>query len=142
MPTGAGGLNTPIGMAFGGDGFLYATSGGTNQVLKYDATTGAFVGVFANSLPGGLTSPAFITIIPTPGTAVILAIGFLGTRRRRAYAGRCLKSRMKWTRNSVGERAGKCSLFLLERKSSRLCEPGTRAALDFLLKNVYFTNWL
>ncbi len=79
---GAGGLRTPIGMVFDGDGFIYVTSA-TNQVLKYDAATGAFVGVFVDTLPTGLFQPAFLTIIPGPGGWVLMALGMGAMRRRR-----------------------------------------------------------
>src|SRR5260221_13954040 len=83
MGTGAGGLNTPIGMTFGGDGFLYVTSAGTNKVLKYDAGTGGFVGVFIDTLPTGLNAPAFVTIIPGNGGWVVIGIaGVVGAKRR------------------------------------------------------------
>lgn len=84
MGTGAGGLNTPIGMAFGYDGFLYVGSGGTNQILKYDAVTGAFVGVFATGNAGTFQLPAFITIIPGPGGIAVMGLaGVFAVRRRR-----------------------------------------------------------
>ena len=44
-----GGLDNPIGLTFGPDGHLYVGSGDTNQVLRYDGATGAFLGVFASS---------------------------------------------------------------------------------------------
>jgi outer membrane protein assembly factor BamB len=83
VAAGSGGLQTPIGMAFGGDGFLYVTSA-NNKILKYNATTGAFVGVFADATTSDLNLPAFITIIPTPsGAAVLLASSLAMARRRR-----------------------------------------------------------
>lgn len=83
VAAGSGGLQTPIGMAFGGDGFLYVTSA-NNKILKYNATTGAFVGVFADATTSDLNLPAFITIIPTPrGAAVLMASSLAMARRRR-----------------------------------------------------------
>ena len=41
---GNGGLDRSTGMAFGPDGNLYVASLNTNEVLRYDATTGAFLG--------------------------------------------------------------------------------------------------
>jgi streptogramin lyase len=45
---GAGGLRAPTGVTFGPDGHLYVSSAGSNQVLRYDGRTGAFMDVFVN----------------------------------------------------------------------------------------------
>lgn len=82
VAAGSGGLQTPIGMAFGGDGFLYVTSS-NHKILKYNATTGAFVGVFADNTTSDLNLPAFITIIPTPGVGCVLLVSSLAMARRR-----------------------------------------------------------
>jgi len=51
---GSGGLNTPVGIAFGADGSFYASSLDTGEVLRYDGKTGAFSGVFVPAGSGGL----------------------------------------------------------------------------------------
>jgi DNA-binding beta-propeller fold protein YncE len=49
IAAGSGGLSAPLGLAFDPSGaYLYVASSGSNQVLKYNASTGAFVGVAAN----------------------------------------------------------------------------------------------
>jgi sugar lactone lactonase YvrE len=54
---GSGGLNQTEGIDFGPvDGNLYVASTGTNNVIKYDGTTGAFLSVFVASGSGGLAS--------------------------------------------------------------------------------------
>jgi outer membrane protein assembly factor BamB len=55
---GNGGLDRSTGMAFGPDGDLYVGSLNGNDVLRYNATTGAFMGEFVTSGSGGLTTPA------------------------------------------------------------------------------------
>jgi hypothetical protein len=62
-PIGSGGLYTPSAMAFGPDGNLYisgGTFGGNLGVRRYNPTTGAFIGFFANTgsdlyFPVGIT---------------------------------------------------------------------------------------
>ncbi|MEQ1936340.1 MAG: hypothetical protein ABL962_20990, partial [Fimbriimonadaceae bacterium] len=56
---GSGGLGGPQGIAVGPDGHVYVSSRDSDNVLKYDKTTGAFLGVFA-SLPD-MTFPADLT---------------------------------------------------------------------------------
>jgi outer membrane protein assembly factor BamB len=53
-----GDLAQPTGMAIGPDGNLYVGSRGTNEVLRYSAATGSFLGVFVTSGSGGLAGPA------------------------------------------------------------------------------------
>lgn len=58
VTAGSGGLDGPAGLAFGPDGDLFVSSRITGQVLRYDGTTGAPVGVFATPSgngPEGLT---------------------------------------------------------------------------------------
>jgi DNA-binding beta-propeller fold protein YncE len=85
VAAGAGGLDVPVGMAFGPDGYLYVSSVANDHVLRYDATTGAYAGEFLAPGAGGMDGPVFLTIIPTPGAGLVLGAGVMiaGVRRRR-----------------------------------------------------------
>ncbi len=82
---GSGGLSTPVGMVFGGDGLLYVGSSGNNRVLRFDASTGAYVDQFLAAPGHPISGPTFLTIVPAPGVLVVLgAAGLIAVRRRRA----------------------------------------------------------
>ncbi len=51
------GLARPYGNAFGPDGNLYVSSFRTNEILRFDGKTGAFLDVFASDNNKGLGSP-------------------------------------------------------------------------------------
>ncbi len=52
-----GGLYFPRGLVFGPDGNLYVSSEGTDNVLKYNGSTGVFLSEFIAAGAGGLTVP-------------------------------------------------------------------------------------
>jgi streptogramin lyase len=61
----SGGLLNNYGKpAFGPDGNLYVGSWGTNNVLRYDRTTGAFLGAFVPAGSGGLNRPEGLAFGP------------------------------------------------------------------------------
>ena len=60
---------------------LLVSSASTDNVKRYNETTGAFIDTFASG--GGLDGPSFLTFtpqqaVPEPGTLTLLAIGLAG----------------------------------------------------------------
>lgn len=100
VPPGSGGLDTPFGLLFGPDGKndgkedLYVSSdqisgfsfsSATNsQVLRYDGTTGAFLGIFVAPGSGGLSLAGFMTFTETDPTT--LKYGTAGSSVRGSAA--------------------------------------------------------
>ncbi len=80
---GTNGLSTPIGLAIGPDGSVYAATGGNSRVLKYSGA-GTFQQTFLNAA-AGVNLPVYLTVIvPAAGTAGPLAcLAVLCARRRR-----------------------------------------------------------
>ena len=62
-------MNEPGGLVFGPDGNLYVSSGITDEVLRYNGATGAFIDVFVTAGSGGLNEPTFLIFfgLPTDG---------------------------------------------------------------------------
>jgi hypothetical protein len=51
------GLLSPVGVGFGVDGNFYAACQGTNQILRSNRSTGAFMDAFVSAGSGGLSGP-------------------------------------------------------------------------------------
>jgi len=80
---------------------LYVSSGDTDEVLRYNGTTGAFIDVFVSAMSGGLNGPNFLVFqggsqnvsIPTLSQWGLIAmagilgiVGFMVMRRRKVTA--------------------------------------------------------
>ena len=59
-----GGLSFPRGLAFGPDGNLYVASEGTDNILKYDGTTGTYLSEFVAAGAGGFAQPKGLAFAP------------------------------------------------------------------------------
>jgi len=64
VSSGSGGMNNPTGLEFGPDGNLYVGSWGTDEVLRYDGTTGSFIDAFVSSGSGGMNNPTGLEFGP------------------------------------------------------------------------------
>lgn len=81
FPSGTGGLSTPVGLALDAN-TIFVGSSANNRILRYNATTGAALGTFADAADG-INAPVFITIIPSPASAAPIALAIFAIRRRR-----------------------------------------------------------
>jgi DNA-binding beta-propeller fold protein YncE len=68
------GLNRPTGMTLDIDGSLLVLWG--NRVRRYDRTTGAPLGIFANGADGGISGGTFLALVPNPAVDTIFGNGF------------------------------------------------------------------
>src|SRR5688572_27012365 len=89
FPRGGHGISHPTGLVFGpngkGDGKLdlYVGSGYTDSILRFDGTTGAFVGTFVAKGTGGLMRPAHVVFGPDDN----LYVSSLGTKNILRFSG-------------------------------------------------------
>jgi hypothetical protein len=88
-PGGNGGLQNAKGLAFGPDGNFYVASNFTNQVLRYNGQTGAFIDAFVTAGSGGLSAPAGIAFGPDLNNDGVqdLYVASYNTNQVLAYSG-------------------------------------------------------
>lgn len=102
---GAGGLDSPAGMAFDEHGRLLVASVSNDNVLRFDGQSGAFIDEFIPPGVGGLDGPVFLTTVPEPGclagSVLIVGVVARAARRRGAKAMRvgAARARRRRTEN-------------------------------------------
>jgi hypothetical protein len=62
IPSGSGGLNAPLGLAFERHGMLYIANRNAGNVLRFNGNTGAFIGVAVPLGAGGLSEPVELLV--------------------------------------------------------------------------------
>jgi hypothetical protein len=71
VAAGSGGLNGPIGMVFRNDGYFYVVGYRSESVLRYQASTGAFVGAVVPSRSGGGSSAPIDLLFDASGNLLV-----------------------------------------------------------------------
>jgi hypothetical protein len=66
ITAGSGGLGQPGCLTIGPEGDIYICSSDTNEVLKYDGASGAFLNVFVEAAAGGLNQPVSLVFSGLP----------------------------------------------------------------------------
>lgn len=82
-----GSLNVPAGIAFGPDGNVYVASSAGDAVLRFNATTGAFVSTFITAGSGGLDRPYGLAFGPDGNLYVASYGGSAATSFVKRYNG-------------------------------------------------------
>lgn len=72
-----GGLSDPEGIVFGPDGNLYVANVNTNEILRFNGSTGAFIDTFVSAGSGGLLNPRDLVFGPD-GNAYVTSSGNTG----------------------------------------------------------------
>ena len=81
-----GNLTSARGIVFGPDGNLYVTSRGTDQVLRYNGSTGAFIDAFVPARSGGLEG-AFCLSFGPDGNLYVCSFGSSQVLRYDGHTG-------------------------------------------------------
>lgn len=66
VSAGSGGLGQPGCLTIGPEGNIYICSSDTDQVLKYDGVSGAFLNIFVETAAGGLNQPVSLVFAGLP----------------------------------------------------------------------------
>jgi streptogramin lyase len=82
VPAGLGGLSGAGPIVFGPDGDLYAVSPGNQEILRYNAITGQFLGTYVSSDQLGDYEVTGIAFVPEPTTLLPLVAGLALLCRR------------------------------------------------------------
>lgn len=83
----SGGLDGPVGIQLSAGGQLLVVSVGTDQVKRYDATTGAYLGDFVPSLPAPAALPTGLLVRPVTSVVCGSAVNSTGAPGRMLAAG-------------------------------------------------------
>lgn len=82
---GSGGLNQASRLRFGPDENLYVVSPGSNEVLRYDGSTGDFIDAFVTAGSGGINFPTGMvfkedySVASVPEASSVLGVLFIGS---------------------------------------------------------------
>ena len=122
---GSGGLIGPRGVAFSPDGSLFVASFNTNQVLRYDGSTGAFLGTFVAAGDHGLNLPRDLVFGPDGN----LYVGSFGSGDVFRYKGSTGAFIDDFIPVGTGDLGGPTVLLFGEGSSTATPEPSTLGLL-------------
>lgn len=140
FPPGTGGLTNATGVAFDPEGTLYVGSSGTGQILRYDGSTGAFLGVFAEGEP--LQRP--FSMIFTPNGDLLVSSGPAVLQYDRGGSFQGYAARDSALEQPIGLALGPNGLLYVANSSKRRVtrfDPETgRRVNDFAVDSLVFPS--